>query len=121
MFFVIWSLMAFGDCCGPGLVWFVSRKARNRRMHALFGNGPHGGRGTWQPVGPPSEARALTELRPVGLLRKEGWSVRTDIGDDYRLRVYDTRLEPRWLEGLLPDLGIGSEPANTYVLGGDFL
>ena len=44
----------------------------------------------------------------------------TDIGDDYRFRVYDTRLEPRLLDGLLPDLRIGSEPAITCVLGRDF-
>ena len=38
---------------------------------------------------------------------------------EYPLRVYDTRLEPRWLHTLIDE--VGPAPLPTHVIGGDFL
>ena len=43
------------------------------------------------------------------------------IGDDYQMRVYDTRLDSRWLASLIPELGIGATTENTCIIGGDFM
>ena len=86
-------------------------------MHAAHGNGGP----PWQPAGrPPGEARLLQDLHPVGKLRAAGWRVLADVPDTYMLRVYDTRIETRWLAGLAQEL-IGNSAPATYVIGGDFL
>ena len=65
------------------------------------------------------ESRFLSEPQPVDKLRSAGWTLPSNIASDYQLKVYDTRLEPRWLQGLADELGVA--PLRTYVVGGDFL
>ena len=112
---------AFGVyCTSPVLIaveWAISRRCRNRAMHAAHGNGGP----PWQPAGrPPGEARLLQDLHPWGKLRAAGWRVLADVPDIYMLRLYDTRIETRWLAGLAQEL-IGNSAPSTYVIGGDFL
>ena len=52
-------------------------------------------------------------------LRQSGWRLPASVPDSYSLRVYDTRLEPSWLRGLLAELGLGGD--SLSVIGGDFL
>ena len=52
-------------------------------------------------------------------LRSEGWSVPTTIADDVVVRVYDTRLNRTWLQGVLRDLQL--EVTDKVLVGGDFL
>ena len=73
-------------------------------MHSLHGNGGP----PWQRVGrSPGEGRMLQELNTVGKLRSLDWKVPNGVADDYRLRVYDTRLEHEWLQLLAAEVGGG--------------
>jgi hypothetical protein len=77
--------------------WAQSRRQRNRAMHALHGNGGP----PWQRVGRTTgEARLLQELHPVSKLRAAGWRIAEEVPDSYLLRVYDTRIDPQWLQTL---------------------
>ena len=61
----------------------------------------------------------LQDPHPVGKLRAAGWTVPAEVPDSYLLRVYDTRIDPQWLQGLAQEL---SGPGlATFVVGGDFL
>ena len=110
---------------GPvAYTWAISSRRRNRLLHALHGNGPVSGGGgqAWKTVGGgEQDARRLQELQTVGRLRAQGWMVAPQIGDDYQLRVYDTRLDLNWLAALMPDLGIGVSAECTHIVGGDFM
>ena len=84
----------------------MSRRARNRAMHALNGNGrrggghqagagrPPGGDGaeqTWRKAGRTGLlARELMEPQAAGRLRAAGWTLPEEIPAEYMLRVYDT-------------------------------
>ena len=98
--------------------WSLSRKARNRLLHALHGNPP--ALDTDKKLAG-QEVRRLQELQPLGRLRSMGWTVPPCMADTDMVRVYDTRLERSWLDGLLPDLDIGAATSNTVLVGGDFL
>ena len=99
----------------PG-VWSMSRRRRNKAMHALHGNGGP----PWQTVGRPlGEARLLQDQHPVSKLRGAGWQIPAEVPDTYLLRVYDTRLAPEWLQTLSHELCGGPEAG--YIVGGDFL
>ena len=117
-----WSFARWSEVEGPE--WALSRRRRNQLLHALHGNGP-GVRdrgGGWQTAGgDDQDARRLQELQPVGRLRAQGWVIPPQVGDDYQMRVYDTRLESRWLASLMPDLGIGATVGTTHIVGGDFM
>ena len=88
-------------------------------MHALHGNGPRGG-DSWTPTHPRGgEPRFLQEPQPASCLRAAGWTLPSHIPPEYPLRVYDTRLEPSWLQSLINE--IVPSPFTTHVIGGDFL
>jgi hypothetical protein len=96
--------------------WAQSRRQRNRAMHAFHGNGGP----PWQRVGRTAgEARLLQELNPVSKLRAAGWRIAEEVPDSYLLRVYDTRIDPQWLQTLSQELCGG--PETGYIVGGDFL
>ena len=107
---------------GAGYVWSLSRQRRNRGLHALHGNGPPSGGGTgWRTVGRGSlTARQLQDLQTASKLRAPGWVLPKDIPADYLVRVYDTRVDPRYLEEMCPDLGLASS-GTVFVIGGDFV
>ena len=116
--FSIWIRLVIILCLFPCL-WAVSRRLRNRRMHALHGNGPPSGADTsWRRAGKIPEAKLLQEQQPVRLLRALGWVIPPEVSDDSLLRVYDTRLEPSWTKSFVRELG-PSGP--TFVVGGDFM
>ena len=106
----------------PGRQWSLSRRRRNRLLHALNGNGPpaagRGGPSTGRQV--TLTPRDLQELQPAGKLRAAGWELPRTISDDYLVRVYDTRVEPGYLLGLGADLGLTGEDS-IFVVGGDFM
>jgi hypothetical protein len=60
------------------------------------------------------------EVQTAGKLRASGWTLPDAVADDYAFRVYDTRLEPRWLRDLVPDLRLPA-PEAVQVVGGDFM
>jgi hypothetical protein len=110
----------------------MSRKLRNRHMHALHGNGmPEWSfatrrrppRGTT--ASPTSTSRLtprqLQELQLVSTLRADGWDIDVAQTDDVALRVYDTRLDTNWLLDLAPELRNPCDPTKLVVVGGDFL
>ena len=93
-------------------------------MHALNGNRPPGsipsgrpGPG-WQTFGH-FDKRLLSEPQPAAKLRALGWSLPEAVPAEYMLRVYDTRLEDKWLRDLAVEL-VGID-VDSYVVGGDFL
>ena len=92
-------------------------------MHALHGNGPPSG---WRGGQPPKQQgslapRELQDLQPVGRLRAAGWDLPATLPDSHLLRVYDTRMEPGYLEQLHGDLGLpGVQDEKLFVIGGDF-
>ena len=101
--------------------WALSRRACNRRMHALNGNvrpgrNPDG----WTPVGGRHDGRVLNEPLQAGRLRATGWTLPTSIPDSYVLRVYDTRLDPVYLRELATEVAPTID-AETKIIGGDFL
>ena len=51
-------------------------------------------------------------------LRSAGWQVPTELDPAYSFRVYDTRLDKPWLQGLLGEI---PAPEPMFVVGGDFL
>ena len=61
----------------------------------------------------------MQEPQSLGVLRAAGWQAPPDIPDTEVIRVYQTRLEPTWLQGILPELRLGLE--NTVLVGGDFV
>ena len=91
-------------------------------MHAFNGNRPpKEAVGGWQtPTTRAAEGRALQEPQAVGRLRAQGWKVPDSIGDEYQLRVYDTRLERRWLLNVAEETS-GVNANATLLVGGDFL
>ena len=114
-----------------GKCWAPSRKARNRRVHALHGNGPgKGGNRTgsqaspgagWATVGGQSklpEAKMLKEPTPARRLREAGWELPKEVTDEVLVRVYDTRLDPRWVQEVVHEMCL---PHKTYLVGGDFM
>ena len=109
---------------GMGHYWFVSRMLRNRRMHALHGNGP-AARAGWQTVGSRGgaglDARQLQDLQQAGTLRAAGWRLPTSVADSTPVRVYDTRVEPRWAEALMKELDPGRPLGDVHLIMGDFL
>ena len=55
-------------------------------------------------------------------LRAAGWQLPDNLPGEYSFRVYDTRLDTRWLCRLLPELGLAGLPGSpAYFIGGDFL
>ena len=113
------------------VLWAVSRRARNRHMHALHGNGPPKkggptsappGGGRWHTNRPPRlQPRQLQELQTAGTLRADGWALPATVGSTQPVRVYDTRLAPGWLRAVAPDLRSPGDPENLVIVGGDFL
>ena len=85
----------------------------------MHGNGPPTQvEATWRRMGKVPEAKLLMDQQPVRLLRALGWTVSSEVSDDYLLRVYDTRLESSWMQKLLQDTGVSGP---SHVVGGDFL
>ena len=103
-------------------MWTLSRRRRNQLQHALHGNGPPSAdEEAWRTVGRPKlSARDLQELQPAGKLRSAGWVLPESVPADYLVRVYDTRLEPKYLKDLIPELGVIST-GTAVVIGGDFI
>lgn len=112
---------ALRECAGM-VRWAISRRRRNKEMHAANGNGPpkrvsQAGRG--QPGGGwRLEARQLQEVQLASTLRSTGWTLPEEVPNDSPVRVYDTRLQKSWLRDLLTELGPGGP---KYYIGGDFL
>ena len=98
--------------------WFLSRRKRNKTMHAQHGNGPGRSDGWRQVRGGQVEAKWLQEPQSVAKLREAGWRVPPDVDPAYMFRVYDTRLNEGWLKGLLGEL---QAPERVLMVGGDFL
>ena len=100
--------------------WFLSRRRRNRLMHALNGNvQPTAPTASWQRAGRGLlNARELGEPQLVSKLRSAGWTLPTTVKDDQVLRVYDVRMDPTWLRGAVTDLAVPAGP--IYMVGGDF-
>lgn len=115
------------QCAGR---WALSRRQRNKLLHMLHGNGPRG-RDAWQPVaaggrrhvggssgGGAAEAKLLQEPQEVRKLRALGWEVLDSIPDETVVQVYDTRLRPDWIRGVLVEAGLAGD---SLVVGGDFM
>ena len=111
-------------------LWALSRRARNRLQHALNGN-PRGGRRDPATAPRPQRAarlepRQLQDLQLAATLRAAGWVLPGEVANDTAVRVYDTRLEPRWLRELALELAAGllddvmQDTANLRIVGGDF-
>ena len=62
----------------------------------------------------------LQDPHPVGKLRAAGWTIPSEVGDEYLLRVYDTRIRRDWLVSLAAEVG-GGRDLPTVVVGGDFM
>jgi hypothetical protein len=115
-----------------GVLWSLSRRARNRLLHALNGNPSLASPGRqrrpqnassgsgWTQVGCKLDGRALMEPLPAGKLRASGFTLPPAIKDDYVFRVYDTRLKPAWLSELAGEV-VPSIDRETVVVGGDFM
>ena len=89
-------------------------------MHALNGNVRPGRSDCgWTPVGGRLDGRLLTEPQQVGRLRATGWIVPPTIPDPYILRVYDTRLDPKYLRDLATE--VAPIDMESRIIGGDFL
>ena len=105
--------------------WFLSRRSRNKLMHALHGNGPEpqgwssvGRHGVRSSVSRRLDTRELQEPQPASRLRSAGWSLPEGISGDTPVRVYDTRFPSDWLRQLMAELGPGDP---LYCVGGDFI
>lgn len=98
--------------------WAPSRRLRNRAVHALHGNGPRD-RG-WEAGGRRGgDLHWLQQPQTVGALRAAGWVLPSTVPDEHLLRVYDTRLQPDWLRGLVIEAGGLSDAIR--IIGGDVL
>ena len=105
------------------VLWATSRRTRNRRVHALNGNGPpeKGGPGRAGARQPKLAARALQDLQLAGALRADGWELPASVKADHAVRVYDTRLDGMWLQTLVRDIRAAGDPDNVVLVGGDFV
>jgi hypothetical protein len=75
----------------------------------------------WQTAGArPLEPRKLQEEQTAATLRAAGWTLPGGVKPEARVRVYDTRLDPAWLQRLRPELG-HALPEELATVGGDFL
>ena len=107
--------------------WAVSRRLRNRRVHAAHGNGRGPGETSqaWavsggksrRAQGPP-EAKMLSEATAVRTLRAAGWTIPKDVSDSDVIQVYDTRLDPIWVADVIREMGRAEA---TVMVGGDFM
>ena len=87
-------------------------------MHTLNGNIP-GVRGTeaaWRSV-----AMDLRDPWEAAKLRAAGWTLPAEVPDDSFVRVFDTRMDPTWLEELAREIGHGVPEGRLLRIGGDFL
>lgn len=111
----------------PSALWSLSRKTRNRRIHALNGNRPPRHGAAPAAAGEAAarlhrlEPRQLQDLQLARTLRAAGWALPNDIHPDAAIRVYDTRLAPSWLTELAADLRHHGDPQRLCVVGGDFV
>ena len=92
------------------VAWCLSRRARNRLVHAEHGNGSR------RRLDP----QTLRELQPAGLLREAGWSLPATVDSQHLVRVLDTRVESKWLLRAAGSLGLGITMEGMFVVGGDF-
>ena len=103
--------------------WALSRRARNRLLHALNGNvarGPRPG-GSGATSGPKGlTPRQLQDPQSVGSLRAAGWSLPPELGKDVLLRVYDTRVDEAYLRDLALE-ALPAGPPDVLFVGGDFM
>ena len=53
----------------------------------------------------------MMEPLQASRLRASGWTLPEALKDDYTFRVYDLRLESRWLQQLVPRLGVATMPS----------
>lgn len=108
------------------VLWSTSRRTRNRRVHALNGNGPseRGGSGRAGARPPRLLARDLQKAQLAKALRDDGWELPAHIKPDAAVLAYDTRLDVSWLKDLYRDIrgaGALTIPEKVVVVGGDFV
>ena len=104
-------------------------------MHATNGNRkrvPRAGPGGEHAAAAPSpgawrtaptrgaDPRFLQEPQSAGRLQAAGWALPSGTNPEMQLRVYDTRLDPGWLQRNLRDL-CPVAPGRVEFIGGDFL
>ena len=100
-------------------------------MHALNGNGPGArrppaapgepGDGGWQSAPPRRlDPRLLQEPQQIATLRAAGWTIPATEDAASWIRVYDTRLDPAWLQQCARELTSPKLPRMEFI-GGDFL